>query len=82
VKLELYQRVSLTCDLPEHRLQRGDVATLVDHVPHPNGEERGCVLEIFNAVGESIRVLVVPESVVEPLRADEVMMVRSIASSA
>jgi hypothetical protein len=82
MQLELYQRVALGRDVPEYRLQRGDVATLIDYVPHPDGGEKGCVLEIFNALGESIRVVVVPESAVEPLRADEVMAVRPIAQSA
>ena len=81
MKPELYQRVALARDFPEYQLQRGDVATLIDYVPHPNGGEKGCVLEVFNAIGESIRVSVVPESAVEPLRADEVMAVRSLAQS-
>jgi hypothetical protein len=82
VKLELYQRVALSRDFPEYQLQRGDVATLVDYVPHQSGGEDGCVLEIFNAIGESIRVTVVPESAIEPLRADEVMSVRPLVRSA
>ena len=82
MKLELYQRVALSRDFPEHELKRGDIATLIDSVPHPIKDETGCVLEIFNAVGESIKVVVVPESGVEPLRADEVMSVRSLAQPA
>ena len=82
MKLELYQRVSLSRDVPEFRLQRGDVAILIDYVPHPGSGEEGCILEIFNALGESIRVVTVPVSTVEPLRADEVMTVRSIAQPA
>ncbi len=53
MSLELYQQVVLTRDLPEHHLKQGDVATLIDYVPHPTGKEDGCVLEIFNAIGES-----------------------------
>lgn len=82
MKMELYQRVALSRDFPEYQLQRGDVATLIDYVPHPGGGEEGCVLEVFNAIGESIRVAVVPESAVEPLRADEVMAVRPLVQSA
>lgn len=41
--------------------------------------EQGCVLEVFNAVGESIAVVVVPESDIEELRADEVLAVRPLA---
>jgi len=66
----LYQRVALRRDLPEHGLRKGDVATLVDYVPHPEGGEQGCVLEVFNALGESIAVVAVRESDVEGLHAD------------
>ena len=76
-----YQRVALKRDLPEHDLKKGDVAVLVDHVPHPEGGEQGCVLEVFNALGESIAVVAVPESAVEDLRADEVLAVRPLADA-
>jgi hypothetical protein len=39
--MELYQEVSLTRDLPEYGLRAGDIATLVDFVPHPNNGEEG-----------------------------------------
>ena len=81
MKLDLYQRVALSCDFPEYNLKRGDIATLVDYVPHPDKDENGCVLEVFNAIGESIRVVVVPESAIEPLRADEVIAVRTLEES-
>lgn len=74
--LELYQDVVIQCDLPEHGLKQGDVATLLDKVPHPEGREDGCVLEVFNAVGESIAVVIVPVSSVGPLRPEEILSVR------
>jgi Domain of unknown function (DUF4926) len=61
--LELYQEVALVRDVPEHHLRAGDIVTLIDFVSHPAGEE-GCVLEAFNAVGESIAVVAVPVSAV------------------
>ncbi|KAB8320704.1 DUF4926 domain-containing protein [Tolypothrix campylonemoides VB511288] len=76
--LELYKEVALTLDLSEHQLRAGDIATLIDFVPHPTGGEDGCVLEVFNAVGESIAVVTVPVSAVEALRADEILSVRSL----
>jgi Domain of unknown function (DUF4926) len=76
--LELYQDVALTRDIPEHHLKIGDVATLIDYVPHPRGGEEGCVLEVFNAIGGSITVVAVPVSAVEALRADEILTVRSL----
>ena len=79
--LELYQRVALGHDLPEHNLRKGDVVTLVDYVTHPSGGENGYVLEVFNAVGESIDIIAVPMSAVQPLRNDEILTVRSLAKA-
>ena len=79
--LELYQEVALTCDLPEHGLKVGDLAMLIDFVSHPSGGEEGCVLEVFNAIGESFTTIAVPISVVEALRSDEVLSVRSLVKA-
>jgi hypothetical protein len=78
MKCELFQRVALTRDVEGHRLCAGDIAYLVDRVPHPSGGETGCVLEVFNALGDSIAVFMVPESSIEPLSADEVLSVRHL----
>lgn len=69
MRIALYDRVALLVDVPEHGLRAGDVGCLVDYVAHPSGGEEGCLLEVFNAVGESIAVVAVPASAVEPLRA-------------
>jgi hypothetical protein len=79
--MELYQEVSLTRDLPEYGLRAGDIAILVDFVPHPSDGEAGCVLEVFNAIGESFAVIAVPISVVEVLRPDEILTVRPLAKA-
>ncbi len=76
--LELYTEVALTQNLAEYNLKIGDIATLVDFVPHPQGGEEGCVLEIFNAVGESIVVLTVPRSAIKSLEANEILTTRII----
>lgn len=78
--LELYREVALTRDLPEYELRKGDIATLVDFVAHPNGDEEGCVLEVFNALGESLTVITAPLSAIEILRANEILTVRSFAN--
>lgn len=74
--LELYQQVALLQDLPELGLKRGDVALLIDEVAHPDEGEDGYILEVFNALGETIAVVTVPQSAVAALRADEVLAVR------
>lgn len=79
--MELYQEMALTRDLPEYGLRAGDIATLVDFVPHPSDGEEGCVLEVFNAIGESFAVITVPISVVEVLRPDEILTVRPLAKA-
>lgn len=79
--LKLYQEVALTRDLPEYQLRARDIATLVDFVSHPSGGEEGCLLEVFNAVGESLTVIAVPISTVEVLRSDEILTVRSLATA-
>lgn len=76
MKAEMYKEVSLTRDIPEEGLCAGDVATLVDYVPHPAGGEEGAVLELFNAIGESLGVITVPVSAVAPLQRDQVPSVR------
>lgn len=74
---ELFTRMALREDFPYHKLRRGDVATIVEHHPVIGGED-GYSLEIFNAVGETIAVLVVAESQIEPLMNNEVLHVRAL----
>jgi hypothetical protein len=79
--IELFQQVALLYDVSEHHLKRGDVATLIDLVPHPQGKEDGCVLEVFNALGDSILTIVVPRSAVQPLQANQVLSVRPLEAA-
>ena len=79
--LRLYDRVALTTAVPEHGLRAGDVATLVDLVDHPGAGPRGAVLEIFNAVGESIAVVTVPVTAIAAMSADEILSVRPLAAA-
>ncbi|NJO40030.1 MAG: DUF4926 domain-containing protein [Cyanobacteria bacterium CRU_2_1] len=81
MSLELYQQVALSRDFPDHHLRKGDIATLIDRVPHPTEGEAGYILEIFNAVGESVAVMAVPASAVETLRSDEILTVRQWAEA-
>ncbi|MCB1159077.1 MAG: DUF4926 domain-containing protein [Leptospiraceae bacterium] len=73
---ELYTKVSLNQDFPEYNLKAGDVATLIDFVPHPENKEEGVVLEIFNTLGESLNVVSIPISSIDSLKEDEIFSVR------
>ncbi|MEO6788983.1 MAG: DUF4926 domain-containing protein [Chthoniobacteraceae bacterium] len=76
MKFQLYSRVALTEDLPHDAFRRGDVATVVEYYEGAEGQEPGYELEMFNAVGETIAVITVRASQIEPLRQDEVLSVR------
>ncbi|MEM1251618.1 MAG: DUF4926 domain-containing protein [Cyanobacteria bacterium P01_H01_bin.21] len=76
--IKLYDRISLNRDFPEYNLKQGDVATFIDTVPDPEGIEEGYILEVFNALGESIDVVIVPKSAVEPLQPNEILSVRNL----
>jgi hypothetical protein len=79
MKFEIYKDAVLTCDVPEHRLQRGDIVKLVDHHVARDGSE-GYSIEVFNAVGETIAVTAVPETALESLRQDEILCARVLAA--
>jgi hypothetical protein len=78
MNLELYTEVALNQDIAKYNLKTGDIATLVDFVEHLQGGEKGCVLEIFNAVGESIGVVTIPRSAIKPLESNEILTTRSL----
>ena len=74
--VKLYEQIVLIRDEPKAALNKGDVAMLVDFVNHPSDGEGGAVLEVFNALGESIDVVTVPLSAIAPISAEYVPTVR------
>ncbi len=82
MKFALYSRVALAVDVPADGIRRGDVATIVEHHASPAaGTEPGYSVEVFNAVGETLAVLTLPESSFEALRRDEVLTVRVLTAN-
>jgi len=80
MRIKLYQRVALTKDLPKYGLRKGDVAVVVEKLPATpatKGQE-GYALEVFNAVGDTIAVVMVPASAVKPLTENEILQVRPV----
>lgn len=80
MKFELFQQVALAKDVPEKGLRKGDLATIVDRHPTYKGEP-GYSIEIFNAVGDTIAVTVVPEPFLRKLAPDEILHVRSLVKT-
>lgn len=74
----LFARVSLAEDFPKQGLHAGDLATLVEVHEGGPGQETGYSLEVFNAVGETIAVMVVEESKIRPVNRNEILHVRQL----
>lgn len=77
MNLELFKDFKLACDLPQHRLKRGDIVKPVDHHVAPDGTY-GYSIEVFNALGDTIAITTVPASALEALREDEVLSARTL----
>jgi hypothetical protein len=77
MKYGLFEEVVLRGDIPDKGLKKGDVATVVEHHPAPDGED-AYSLEVFDAIGDTIAAITVPESLIESLKKDEVFSVRAL----
>lgn len=77
MKFKLFKEVVLLKDIPEKKLKKGDVGTVVEYHPSDSSED-GYSLEVFNAVGDTIAVVTVSESEIEMLKESEVFSVRSL----
>jgi len=80
MKFKLFQQVALAKDIPEKNLKRGDLATIVDYHPGTEGET-GYSIEVFNAVGDTIAVTVVPDNCLEELTENEILHIRPLVGS-
>jgi hypothetical protein len=78
MRFELFSEVALAVDVPEKGLKRGDIATVVEYHAVDDDED-GYTLEVFNAVGETIAIVTVPESALYALSAGDVLHVRPLA---
>ena len=77
---KLFEEVVLTKYIHQRVLKKGDVATIVEHHPVYDKED-GYSLELFNAIGDTIAVIILPESVIEPLTENEIFSVRLLAAA-
>ena len=80
MKFELYKDMVLARDLPEHRLKRGGIVKPVEYHFALDGTE-GYSAEVFNALGDTLTVITVPDSALELLREYEVLCARVLAAA-
>lgn len=80
MRYKLFEEIVLKKDMPGKNLKKGDIATIVEYHPVTGGED-GYSLEVFNALGDTIAVITVPESAIESLTEYEVLSVRSLVAA-
>lgn len=73
-----YVRVALGVDLLYHGLRAGDVAVVLDVLPPTDTSDgvAGVAIEVHSALGDTVAVVVVAITDIQPLRHDEVFSVR------
>ena len=81
MRYELFTRVALNTDLQQYGLRSGDVATVVEYHPGQPGQEPGYSLEVFNALGDTIAVVTVRESQIEPLTSTKILNARQLVAA-
>ncbi len=72
--IEELASVALTVDLPEHRLQAGDIGTVV--MVHQEGT--GYTVEFLTLGGDTIAVVTVTAGQIRPIRANEIAHAREL----
>lgn len=76
VEMKSFSKVKLIRDIPDEELKAGDVVVVVDEVSQNNEIEDGYVIEVFNLLGESIRVTAVPKSAIAELTSQDLPQAR------
>ncbi|MBD2497500.1 DUF4926 domain-containing protein [Nostoc sp. FACHB-280] len=76
IQYPLFSQVALAQDLPEYNLKRGNVATIVEHYPMPEGEEDGYSLEGFDLPHITIEVSASQIIPVAQLQEEEIILTK------
>lgn len=73
---KLYSRVALAVDLPENGLRRGDLVTIVEYLPANDRHSAGYVVEINDVLGQTLQVVGLLETQIQPLIANALPTMR------
>lgn len=76
MKLNLFERVVLEADRPEHGLRKGDLGIVVEIYP-PDGLE----VEFMTASGDTVAVLTLAVEDVRPAGEDDMVAVRQLSGA-
>lgn len=78
MSFEPFSEVALARDIPDEGLRRGDVATVVERLHSADGED-GYAVELFNAVGQTLKVVILPASALKALSEEDIWAVRALS---
>ncbi|WP_420148039.1 DUF4926 domain-containing protein [Spirosoma sp.] len=81
MQLPLYERVALRVDVPEQDLKKGDIVTTVEFFEARRNLPNAYVVEVFNAIGETIAVFTVKEDDLEALTGHDVLSKRTLETA-
>lgn len=81
MKLPLYERVALLRDVPDQDLKKGDIVTTVDFLKARRDLPNAFVVEVFNAIGETIAVFTINEDDLEILTGHDVLSKRTLETA-
>ena len=81
MELPLYERVALRIDVPEQDLKKGDIVTTVEFLQARRDLPNAYVVEVFNAIGETIAVFTVNEDNLEVLTEHDVLSKRTLETA-
>lgn len=81
MKLPLFERVALLKDVPGQDLKKGDIVTTVEFLKARHELPNAYVVEVFNAIGETIAVITVKEEDLEALTGHDVLSKRTLETA-
>ncbi len=67
MKFELYSSAALAEDLPEKKLKKGDLVTIVEHLPANELHQEGYVAEVTDVLGNTVCILTLRENQLQTL---------------
>ena len=77
MKYNLYTEIVFNQDIDEYSIKKGDIGTLVEYYPANNFTSKdGYSIEIFDALGDTLKVVTVDESKISLIKHNSVLSVR------
>lgn len=77
MKFELYTEIFFNQNIDKYSIHKGDIGTIIDYFPSNNNiSVGGYMIEIFDAYGDTIKVVTVDESRISSIKHNSVLSVR------